>query len=203
MRGLKWTIGHLSFAVVVGCAAPLPLEIPPRVNARQPVQRARVGARAQVSDTSLLQLAIAPATATGEAQDHVRVTIRNVSDQHLWLNYALRSGPKSMTEFQIWFEATSAAGQTREEEHCAYHLAPPDPNTYFPLAPAAEYSVLRSVACFAFPDKGPWRLTAHYKDRNESLLPPPEHARWFSGEIVSNTIEVEVPAPPKPRASQE
>jgi hypothetical protein len=196
-----WINGCLCLAVAFGCAAsPRPPETPSCEDARKPVARSRVGEREQVTDANLLQLAIAPATDSGEAQDHVRVTIRNVSDQYLWLSYALRSGPKSMSEFQIWFEAISATGQTREEEHCAYRLAPPDPDAYFPLAPGAEYSVLRSVACFAFPDKGPWRLTAHYKDRGDTLLPPPEYARWFSGEIVSNTIEVEVQEPPKPRA---
>ncbi len=54
-----------------------------------------------------------------------------------------------------------------------------------------------SLSTIEFTGPGPWRIRLRYRDRGDWPIPlPPEDVPWFSGEVISN--EVEIPALPAP-----
>lgn len=177
----------LCILLALGCAPTPPCSPSPPAAMKEPSSRLRA------NDPALLQFSIAPLNHPGPAYGYVKVTLRNVSDESLWVNYRLRIDSKSARGRQVWLDvADPATGRPIEEGGCFAKGATEDDSDYMVLRPLGEYSTIRPIRCFQFPGRGPWRLVAHYQDSRAVPPAPPTGARWFNGTLTSNAIEIEV-----------
>jgi hypothetical protein len=156
-------------------------------------------APATADDPKLLQLVIAAAEPWPATQGAIKVTIRNVSDDWLWVTYGFGVGPKERGS-KFWLEVYDAkTGQSHDGWFCFSGRTASGPPLYMDLSPRGEFSLTRRLDCLGLPHRGPWRIIAHFRDNNRAPPPPPEMSSWFVGELVSNVLEMEVKDPPRPK----
>jgi hypothetical protein len=146
----------------------------------------------QTTSTDSLALAIQRAEPFGLAQATIRLTLRNASHRDaIWMNSRMAIyGTRSWTE--VWLDVEHVPTRKRFEASCHGLPVPARREYYILLRPLDEFTTHSSLACFPFPDRGPWRITAHYRDMNKTPPRPPKRVSWFSGTLTSNTIEMEV-----------
>jgi hypothetical protein len=117
------------------------------------------------------------------ASSRIRFRLRNVSDRSIWANTRMLTG-SSLGEVSIEV-APSGNGKPLELD-CRVH---PAMAQYVLLTPGSEISVAASLGCLQFPNEGPWRLTATYRDKMRRIPRPPSGAVWFAGTLKSNELE--------------
>jgi hypothetical protein len=126
------------------------------------------------------------------------LTLKNVSKEGpLWVSMRMLMGPPQGGD--VWLDVVHARTGEKLEVTCDTSGGVRRKEHYVVLTGEALFSVVRPLPCMTFSSKGPWRITAHYKDDNSHPPQPPFATKWFSGELVSNTIEIEVVPEPRPR----
>lgn len=66
------------------------------------------------------------------------------------------------------------------------------PYDYHVLHPHNRFSLVSAINDYEFPNSGPWKVVARYRDPQIRPPPPQGRIRWCSGTLISNTIEVTV-----------
>ncbi|MBN1610624.1 MAG: hypothetical protein JW940_28600 [Polyangiaceae bacterium] len=179
----------------------------PAVTVSVPVSgaaREGITARQKTDDPRLLQLRIAPFEHDGPALGYLRLVLANLSNEWLWVNYRLAISTREDPNREVWLDVTRA--RTREAVNrgdCqTTGSVPSTDNDYLVLRPHGEYSAVTPLGCNRFPDAGPFRIVAHYQDVRPDPPPPPFGAKWFTGALTSNAIEMTLkPGPPYRRAA--
>jgi hypothetical protein len=123
-------------------------------------------------------------------ENAIRMTLRNKGIPLLWVNYQLGFCVQASTPCNVRLEIVHALDGRNLETNCRVKRQEPSRDSYVVLGHRAEISVVRSLGCFPFPDTGPWRIVARYKDTNPPEEAPPYGAKWFSGEAVSEALEL-------------
>ncbi len=154
---------------------------------------------AETIDPSLLKLSLTiERTDPGEPPE-VRIALTNrTKSRNLWVNYRFGLGRREISSRDIWFEMTDVHG-ARVSFTCWVNTGSPRASDYIVLAPGAEVSATQDLRCFDLPAKGNVRIVAHYKD--PSSMPPrqPVLTEWFSGELVSEPLELSIGEQPDQR----
>lgn len=182
----------LTLPLVVGCAC----TAQPCTTVQSPEQQSTpIGATSarKTTDSRLLRLSIADATPEN-GQPALRWTIRNVSDQVLWVNVRFLVLNEQSIAADAWLELVNASGERIPPNDCRAKAGRPQPWEYVLLTPDSEISVVRSITCVTLP-VGTIRVRGHFKDKNTITRGFPEDALWFIGELVSDPIEIEVTQP--------
>ena len=157
--------------------------------ANSPSQAVRQGRQRPGRDVMRLELEPAEGVA---AQVYVRLILTNTSEEILWFNYHFVTGPQEGNDRSIWFDVVNVpTGEPLSPGHCAGRMMAPGPHDYLLLAPSAAFSAVVPIWCTTFPNRGPWRIVAHYEDPRKNPEQPPEYAYWVTGPIVSTAIEME------------
>ena len=164
----------------------------------EPAREAReIGDPTQPSTTAgLVAFTIEPiAPASGsDARPQLRLRLRNVSEKTLWLS-AEFSASHPHANATVWLEVTDAnTGEVMPWLCSGSVSAPRESALYVLLRPGSEYSTVELLECFLPSRQSRVRIVAHYRDRASAPARPPRFASWFAGELISNSVEVEVPA---------
>jgi hypothetical protein len=155
------------------------------------------------NDSRLLRLVIARAEAPPYSQGAIRITMNNNSSEWLWVSYSLGIGLKNGPRGNMWLEIFDATtGKPAGGWYCstAHGVQPGAPKgSYIDLGPGDAFSTTARLDCLGLPHRGPWRFVAHYQDASRNPSPSPLGSSWFTGELVSNVLEMEVKDAPTPR----
>lgn len=123
-----------------------------------------------------------------DAEVLVRVALRNRSSQWLWLRTTTTVGYLP----SLHFDVIDASG-VQIEQSSKGGLAP-QWTDYVMLGPGAEIAkpitLVRRIGVAA--KGGTWTIVATYRDQRTEVLDPPEGTKWFSGQLKSAPIAVEV-----------
>lgn len=167
-----------------------------------PSSHARPKRPLETRDSSMLRIRLEGCSNSGRDRSFpgaLRVTIENVSLDFIWINYALGGA---------WLEIAPDPPNGRTIPEC--HFADTDwrrtPPTYFSLGQQGAISLWAFAECQrSLPREGRFRVVMHYRDPRTDGPPAnydtgarefePEFGRalWFTGELVSNPIDVTVP----------
>jgi hypothetical protein len=124
----------------------------------------------------------------------IRVTLRNVSDKWLWMNYGFGIAPPGGYG-PLWLDVAELGTGRNLEWHCSDgNVVPDETARYILLGPDDEYSMTGRLECFLPAESARIRVVAHYQDRKQSAPPPPAHSHRFVGKLVSNALELGFPA---------
>jgi len=145
-----------------------------------------------------LALAVSPVEFRNSWHTSLRVTLQNTSEDWLWVHYGGRDFDKA-----FWFEVTDEQADVKAGYNCAGRSEIPARGLYVMLGPGGEYSWRDSLDCYAVNRRGPWRVTARFKETALVPDPAPPHAVfWFVGEATSNSVQyvpaVDYPGIPAP-----
>jgi hypothetical protein len=146
-----------------------------------------------VHDPSLVRFTVEPVAPPRGARAAVRLSLTNVSEQWLWLNYGFTAAWKGSAS-SVWIDIADRTSERELVWHCSGKSLPGGAPLYIMLAPGSSYSAIGLLDCFLPQGHASVRVTGRYLDRE--LRPPRPHepgAYWFRGEVVSNTIEIEIP----------
>lgn len=129
----------------------------------------------------------------------LRFTLRNTSRlDRLWVNYRLADGASTSSFAEVWLDIKHVPTKQRVDPNCTRGGGFPTPQDYVRLGPGDTISFVRAI-CTQLPEAGPWKVVAHYQDKNPHPPDPPRGSFWFSGKITSNPIEILVPQPTRER----
>jgi len=173
-RSIIWLVATLpACASVTGREAPQALPLPP----------------SRTTGSGALSVKLAPIEFHDAWRTTIRVTLRNISHDWLWVQYGGRG-----FEAVFGFEVKDEQRGVRAGNNCATRSELADAGLYVMLGPDGEYSWDDSLDCFAVDRREPWRVTAHFRQTAAAPDAPPPHAvLWFVGEAMSNAVEY-VPA---------
>lgn len=166
---------------LVGCAAGPPGPMSPPAKLCEDIPLVELPPRDKTTEAGVLEFRIEQAEPPHTRS--LRFRFRNVSEQTLWVNARMSTEP---TIGEISIDVAHHDAGKPLDVNCRIH---PAPSEYVVLSPESEISVLGSIGCLEFPQEGPWRLTAHYRDKKRRIPRPPLGAVWFGGTLVSNEIE--------------
>ncbi len=144
--------------------------------------------RQQVRGAGLLELHISSTDHRGPAPAYIKLTLRNRSNESLWVNHRMVTGPGG----DVSLRATDENGAVVDQTECFAKMAPRTSADYMILPPLSEVSQIRPLNCFPFGHPGPWTVVAVYHTEESPLVPPPTGAKWFGGAATSNNLVVEV-----------
>jgi hypothetical protein len=130
-----------------------------------------------------------------DAENILRFRLRNRSDMPLWVNARMGISSRDAFAGELWLDVTHVKTGERLEQSCRAGRGDADVGEYAKLSPGSEIAVARSLHCFPFGDRGPWKIVAHYRDRNKNVPKGPVGARWFAGTLDSNELELNVLIP--------
>src|SRR6187399_3035970 len=129
--------------VLLSCAHASPKPAAPPVTTSVWVDRAE-----------MVELAIGPIEPGPGWRTYVRVRIRNVSQEWLWLSYALGGQPGS----DLWFDVVNTQNAKAAPWSCADRTELRGDAPYLMLSPGSEYATSVNIDCYAVSDRGPWRV---------------------------------------------
>ncbi len=160
------------------------------------VDKRALGPDALVRNPLLVQFRIASEVRPGPAATYLRMTLRNDTDELVWVNYRLKIGLQASDNREVWLDVTDpATGQAVPQGSCPARESIPELTDYVLLSPGSEYSTVQPLMCYRFDGSGPYRIVAHYKDQQSRPPKPPWAAKLFSAQLTSNTIEITVKGP--------
>lgn len=133
----------------------------------------------------------------------LRFRLRNRSDMSLWVNARMGISARDAFAGELWLDVTHVRTGERLEQSCRAGRGAPEIGEYAKLSPGSEIAVARSLHCFPFEDSGPWKVVAHYRDRNKNVPRAPAGAQWFAGTLDSNELELKVLVPAAHRREPE
>jgi hypothetical protein len=119
----------------------------------------------------------------------LEVKIQNVSKEFLWIPHGLALGPLNQATLSL--DVRDGAG-SRPGWACAEKTLPPAPPRYILLPPRSYYGTIVNTNCAVPPYGGPWLATARFRNAEIDPPPAPPGATEFRGEVVSNTVELNV-----------
>ncbi len=151
--------------------------------------------RQQVRGPGFLELELSSSDHRGPAPAYIKLTLRNGSNDLLWVNYRMATGPGG----DVSLRAVDAHGGAIEQTECFGKMVPPNATDYMALAPFGEVSQIRPLSCFPLEHPGRWTVTAEYRAEQSPRAPPPTNAKWFAGVASSNSIVVNMNSEPPPR----
>jgi hypothetical protein len=148
---------------------------------------------AKATNPGLLQFSVEGLAVPHARWPVLRVALRNLTwDQTLWVKYVLSTSFGRHFQSDVWIEAEGNPPHDNVAcSHCG-RRSPEPPLEYVRLLPQAEISVVTSIYCSPLPP-GQYRITAHYQDDGRDLVPPPAGSIWFAGELISETVDLDVP----------
>ena len=172
----------LTLLLVVGCSGQGAIS-PPAPAKRTPA----------LGDASLLSLSIENADSLPlkvGSPWKLRVALRRSStSSRLWVNHRLAIEPWSHSKSDVSLDLKDENGNP-PVFGCYLNPRVAEPWDYATMGPGDSISVVRTIPC-PFRQKGRFSIVARYKDRRE-WFPAPFGSTWFSGEIVSNRLDVDV-----------
>jgi hypothetical protein len=181
--------------VLLGCACPPDSPCRDQSAGQSNQTQRTLSPRERITDPAVMEFTIA---AVEDDQNPVlRLTLRNTSIRTLWVNYRLALGLKEERWREVWLDAVHVATGETWDRTCITSRPAPEAFDYVVLTSGSEFSQLRSLRCYTYPNTGPWRITAHYRDPSVNPPSPPSSIPWFAGALTSNTIEMTMPEPPK------
>lgn len=201
MVGVRQCAAVLALVGVIGCgssqSAVVSASSGPVESSSCPVRvhRDTISPRNRIDDPAALELRIQRAVVKAEATPgvpYVRLTFHNRSSEVLWINRFLVAAAceECQVEFDMVHEDT---GERPVSAQCMARRRRVGRDDYLLLSPGDEFSTVVGARCLVFRDKGPWRTVARYRDALQEPFAPPPGAKWFSGEVLSNEIDLEVP----------
>ncbi len=148
----------------------------------------RTGDIQKTNDSRLLSLSLTPVKGNGAMA--LRWTVRNISDESIWLNARFLVLPKDSIVGDAWLEIIDAAGRVIPPNDCRVRAGRPDLSDYVRLRPDSEVSVVSSMGCFSIP-AGKLTIVGHLHDKNTITRGFPSDALWFVGELKSEPIRLD------------
>lgn len=195
MRLLGSVVFRLFFLGVVSCRSQT-VGHPPSSVVQAVSDASDTTERRPVGDPRFVALSIEsvpPRSRSGSRLD-VRVTLRNVSDRWLWVNYGFGIAPAGGYG-PLWLDVAELETGKILEWHCSGgNVVSDETARYVLLGPDDEYSMTGRLECFLPAEGARIRVVAHYQDRKQSAPPAPAQSHRFVGKIVSNALELQFPA---------
>ena len=187
---LAFTCSHFSgcrprVALVAERAQPVAM-VEPRVP--EPIE--------EVTDPRLLKLSIEGVELPATVEPGIRVTLRNVTwDRTLWVKGSVGVQVAPPIQSDVWLDVEG--GPPRRTDRVCSHCRGSSENpslAYTRLTPQAEISIVTVIYCSPLAP-GHYLVTGHYQDSRWQVAPPPRGAAWFAGELLSETVDLEVVGP--------
>jgi hypothetical protein len=179
----------VALAGMLGCSRSDPCRTP-----LDEVAHARTPIRSS-DDANLIAFSIDQVSQVPETTEpFLRLKFRNTSLQKsLWLKRtaAIAKGESGLGDLRL--DIRDAKGNV-PISHCRIRAGIADPSDYLVLTPMAEFSFVISLGCFGLAP-GHYAIAAYFRDRNTKPPPPPATSSWFTGTLVSNSIQFQVQAP--------
>lgn len=169
-------------------AAPQGGGMKPKACAVEPEQHLVLTEQQQVRGAGFLELGISSSDHRGPASAYIKLTLRNLSNESLWIGYRMTTGPGG----DVSLQATDKNGAVLSQTECFAKMAPRSSADYMVLLPLAEVSQVRPLDCFPFGHPGSWTVVAVYQTGESPLVPPPTGAKWFGGATTSNSLVIEL-----------
>lgn len=128
------------------------------------------------------------------ARAAVRLRLRNVSTESLWINSGFSASHRG-SGGTVWVDVVDATSGKPLQWLCSGTTTVPDSEPpYILLRPGSEYATLEILECFLGAEAVHLRVVAHYRDVNVKPPRAPALSYWFNGELLSNSVELHVPA---------
>jgi hypothetical protein len=159
-----------------------------------PVHRPSPRWRQASTDPSLLEFEIS-AESSNNARAALRLSIQNVSTERLKVRRHLRLFREDATPPTVQLDVTRLSDGLKLESTCLVRRCGFPPPEFIELAPGDQFSQRVELECeYALPDRGPWRIVAHYHDKSDGPTVDrySKFWTWFVGHLESNAVEITV-----------